>query len=210
MKITATGTSELSLPAECALVSLHVAKQGPDRRTVVEGTGSVAEQVREVLAGSIADGGGRELRLSSLRTWTDIPTDHRGRRTEARYGAEIRGSVIIDDLTRLADLLIALAALDGVEVGQIGWNLKEETLVRMEPAALREAFGAAQRRAKWIAEAAGLSSVSAVSVQDDRGSRSFTGAIFKAASFGEASAPLRLDPEDVDVSASLTVEFEAL
>ena len=68
----------------------------------------------------------------------------------------------------------------------------------------------ATTRATWIAEAAGFTTVTVASVQDN-GRQVYRGA-GKAAMFmdmGGSVPSIRLDPEDVDVSADLTIRFRA-
>ena len=68
----------------------------------------------------------------------------------------------------------------------------------------------ATTRATWIAEAAGFTTVTVASVQDN-GRQAYRGA-GKAAMFmdmGGSVPSIRLDPEDVDVSADLTIRFRA-
>ncbi len=74
----------------------------------------------------------------------------------------------------------------------------------------RAAHADATTRATWIAEAAGFTTVTVASVQDN-GRQAYRGA-GKAAMFmdmGGSVPSIRLDPEDVDVSADLTIRFRA-
>lgn len=208
MKITVNGTSELKLPAECAAVSLTVSLTGTDRADVVARTSAIVDQVRESLTAAIADGAGRDLRLSNLRTWTNVLHDERGRQGETQHVAEVRGTVTFDDLSRLGDVLGALSVSEGINVNHVSWELREDTMRRMQPEALRAAYADATSRATWIAEAAGFSTVTVASVQDN-GRHMFRGAgkaMFMDA--GGSVPSMRLDPEDVDVSADLTIRFK--
>lgn len=210
MKITVTGASELKLPAECAVVSLTVSLNGADRADIVARTAAIVDQVRDALTAAIADGAGRDLRLSNLRMWTNVLHDDRGRQGETQHVAEVRGTVTFDDLSRLGDVLGGLSVAEGVNVNHVSWELREETMRRLQPEALRAAYADATTRATWIAEAAGFTTVTVASVQDN-GRQAYRGA-GKAAMFmdmGGSVPSIRLDPEDVDVSADLTIRFRA-
>ena len=67
---------------------------GPDRAAVVADTAALVERLRSRLDEATADGRGRDVRLSSLRTWTSVG----GKRGTVRHVAEVRGSFVLDDL----------------------------------------------------------------------------------------------------------------
>ncbi|NHB84924.1 hypothetical protein G7085_10720 [Tessaracoccus sp. HDW20] len=56
---------------------------------------------------------------------------------EPQHVAQVRGSVTVKDLSRVAGLLGDLASMDGVEIGDLQWRLSEETLRRIQPEVLR-------------------------------------------------------------------------
>ncbi|MBK7822153.1 MAG: SIMPL domain-containing protein [Tessaracoccus sp.] len=206
MKITVTGNSQMTLPAECVAVSLSAGFTGSDRAAVVTDTAALLERLRARLDDAVADGRGRDVRLSSLRTWTSVGDDRRGR---VRHVAEVRGSFVLDDLSTVGPLLGELAGIDGVQIGNLEWQLTDETLKAIQPDVLKAAFTHAVQRAEWIAAAAGLGTVEAVAIRDDAPPR-FARPMMARAMMADSAAPsIDLDPEDVDVSVILNVDFDA-
>ena len=124
MKITVTGNSQMTLPAECVSVGISAGFTGPDRAAVVADTAALVERLRARLDEATADGRGRDVRLSSLRTWTSVG----GKRGTVRHVAEVRGSFVLDDLGVVGPLLGELAGIDGVQIGNLDWQLTENTL----------------------------------------------------------------------------------
>lgn len=209
MEITVDGTNAVVLPAECVAVTLTIGFTGPGREPVVRDTADATDAVRALLDAVVADDGGSDARLTGLRTWTNIPYDRDGRPGHPQHVAQVRGSVTIKDLTRVAGFLGELATTQGAQVEGVNWQLFDATRDRVQPEVLRGAFEDARQRAQWIAEAAGYSEVTVASVEDN-GAPSF-GPPLKAARMAMAdSAPsLDLDPEDVQVAATLRVRFAA-
>jgi uncharacterized protein YggE len=205
MKITVTGNSQMSVPAECVSVGISAGFTGPERAAVVADTAALVERLRARLDEATADGRGRDVRLSSLRTWTSVG----GKRGTVRHVAEVRGSFVLDDLGVVGPLLGELAAIDGVQIGSLEWQLTEKTLKAIQPDVLKAAFDHAVQRAEWIAAAAGLAAVEAVAVRDDAPPM-FARPMMARAMMADSAAPsIDLDPEDVDVSVMLNVEFSA-
>ena len=203
MKITVTGNSQMTLPAECVSVGISAGFTGADRGAVVADTAALVERLRARLDAATADGRGRDVRLSSLRTWTGVG----GKRGAVRHVAEVRGSFVLDDLSVVGPLLGELAGIDGVQVGNLDWQLTDDTLKAIQPDVLKAAFDHAVQRAEWIASAAGLGAVEAVSVRDEAPPM-FARPMMARAMMADSAAPsIDLDPEDVDVSVLLSEEF---
>ena len=145
------------------------------------------------------------MRLSSRRTWTSVG----GKRGTVRHVAEVRGSFVLDDLGVVGPLLGELAGIDGVQIGNLDWQLTENTLKAIQPDVLKAAFDHAVQRAEWIAAAAGLGAVEAVAVRDDAPPMFARPMMARAMMADSATPSIDLDPEDVDVSVMLSVEFSA-
>lgn len=206
MRITVTGTSTVTLPAECVAVTLTLGFSGADREPVIADTAALADRLRARLAEAVASGAARDLTLSGLRTWTATPVDERGRPAPAQHTAEVRGSVVLDDLTVAGPLLGELATVPGVQIGLLDWRLRDATVADLQPRALADAFGRARRRAEWIAAAAGAGSLEVVSITDGGAPGTFARSAMRMA---EAAPSFDLDPGEVDLSATLTVDFDA-
>lgn len=208
MRITVTGTSSIALPAECVAVNFTVGFLGADREPVVADTVALAGSVRARLDGAVAEGVARDLRVTGLRTRTATPFDGHGRQT-TQHSAEVRGSVVLVDLERIGPLLGQLAATAGVHITWLDWRLLDATLAEVQPRALADAFGNARRRAEWIAHAAGRSTLEVVAVQDGGGVMPMARQAARSLGLTESAPSIDLDPDDVELSATLTVEFDA-
>lgn len=209
MEITVEGNSAAVLPAECVSVDLTIGFTGPSRDQVVRDTAAASEVVRSLLDAVVADDGGSDARLTGLRTWTNIPYDRNGKPGHPQHVAQVRGSVTIKDLTRVAGFLGDLATTSGAQVAGVNWRLFDATRDRVQPEVLRGAFEDALQRARWIADAAGASDLKVASIED-RGGPTFAPPM-KAMRMAMAdSAPsFDLDPDDVQVAATLNVKFTA-
>lgn len=209
MDISVVGTTSVTLPAECVVVTLSLSFTGPDRDTVARDTAQLAERVKAELDAVVADDGGSDARLSALRTWTNIPYDSEGKPGQPQHVSQVRGSVTIKDLTRVGPFLGSLATTEGVQVEGLNWKLFEATMLKLQPEVLAGAFEDAFRRAQWIAEAAGRSVLEVSSIEDN-GAPTYGFARGKMAMAMADGAPsFDLDPEDVEVTATLGVKFAA-
>lgn len=208
MEITVTGSNSATLPAECVVIALTAGFSGALRDAVMRDTAALADTLRARLEAVTADGGGSDARLSGLRTWTTIPSDDRARPTTPQHVAQVRGSVRIQDLTRVADFLGGLSTMDGVQIGQLDWRLSDETLERLQPEVLAGAYADARRRAGWIAAAAGRSTPEVVAIDDGASqSHPHPRARFAMVAFDSGVPSFNLDPEDVEVATTLSVKF---
>ncbi len=211
MRITVTGTSRITLPAECVAVNLTLGFTGPDRDSVVTDTAAVTDRIRERLEAAASTGAVRDTKLTSLRSWTSTPLNARGKTQPPQHTAEVRGSFMVVELPALGELLGELAAAPGVQVGWLDWRLRDSTLAEVQPRALADAFDDAHRRAEWISTAAGRGGVEAVAIQDQGGGIAPMAFARKASRemMMDSAPSINLDPQDVEISVSLTVEFTA-
>lgn len=206
MNITVVGSNSVVLPAECVRIRLTVEFTDPDSDLVMRRTSGCMDLVRTRLETAVSDGGGTDARLSGLRTWTNIPYSEDGKAGLPQYVAQVRGSVMITDLTRVAGLLGDLAVMEGVDVEGLDWRLADETSKRVQPEVLKGAFEDARQRAQWIADAAGGTGLEVASIEDSGAPGARPQARMMKAAMAD-SVSFDLDPEDVGVSATLTVTF---
>lgn len=211
MQITVAGHSSVTIPAECVIVSVTLGFTGGERGIVMRDTAALAEAVRTKLEAVIADGGGSEARLTGLRTWTKIRYDEKGQPQEPQHVAQVRGSVRLKDLSRVAGFLGDLSSTAGVEIGALDWQLFDDTLARTKPEVVEGAYANAVERAEWIAKAAGRRVLEVASIEDGGASAYPQARMDMAAMAYDQSGPtFNLDPEDVEVTASLSVKFNAV
>lgn len=194
-----TGVSQVRIQAECVVVSFAAGATGTDQQVVATSAVELVDALRARLATAVVEGIGQDLRFSQIRTWTGH-TDA----GESRCTAEARGRIRLDDLSAVGPMLAGLAAQPGVTIQDLEWRLSDETVAEHQPRVIQEAFRNARQRAGWIAEAAGSGGVTVVAVRDD-------GAPVFARAMALRSGPaLALDPEDVEIAAHLTVDFDTV
>lgn len=207
MKITVTGVSQVKLPAECAVISVAASATSPQSDDALAMAAKSAESLRTRLDSAVDAGSARKVEISALRTWTSTGFDAEGNPGTPQHSAEVRGTFTVDDAAAVGPLVGELAAIDGVAIQAINWQLSEETIALQQPEVIGEAFRQARRRAGWIAAAAGYRGINATSVRDD-GAPMFARAASPMMARGGAPQ-FDLDPAEVEVSAHLSVDFEA-
>lgn len=199
MRITVTGVSQVRIQAESVVVSFAAGATGSDQQVVATTTVELIDVLCAQLARVVVEGVGQDLRFSQIRTWTG--STEAG---ESRCTAEARGQIRLDDLSAVGPVLGELTGQDGVAIQGLDWRLTDETIAVHQPQVIREAFRNARQRAGWIAEAAGDTRVVVAGVRDD-------GAPVFARAMAMRSGPvLTLDPEDIEIAAHLTVDFDTV
>lgn len=138
------------------------------------------------------------------------------RKKSRQYNAHITFEVKFADFTVLGNLCTQLANMPFVSVRTIEWGLTDKTKASLVGLSRKLAVGDAVSKAQDFAAAVGRSSVIAVEINtDSAGFGRPTGGLFgtaRARGTGAAVAEedaLNFEPEEVDMSCSIQVKFEA-
>ena len=99
------------------------------------------------------------------------------------------------------------AGIEAVEFGWVQWELDPATMQARESEVIAGAFAKAQRRARMIADAAGMGELTVLQVVD---SQAMPGAMpMLAAAAPAESAAVDINPDLVEVAVTLEVRFRA-
>jgi uncharacterized protein YggE len=219
--ITVRGTFSAFYPAERATVSLGVHHEGPEREPVFAATLASAEAVRASIDPLHDSQAGPVTWWSSasVQVWNERPWNNEGRQLPPVFHARADFSVKFGDFDALAAWIEAVAAIDGVSVGQVDWALTEARVTGVTAEVRSRAVKDAVAKASVFAQSIGLGSVTAIAIADPGmlGDQAQGGApsvhdfarmSAKSAGF-EHEPALSLKPEDIEVAATVDARFIA-
>ncbi|MGH3360389.1 MAG: SIMPL domain-containing protein [Nocardioidaceae bacterium] len=209
--ISVRGTAEGRYAAERATVNARVALEDPDRETVRRRTLDVVERTQGGLGALAESGAVASWSADQVRVFAERPRK-RGEPQPLVHHARVSVRAEFVDFDALADWVSALAAVDGVEVQGIGWDVEPEQRRAYEAEVRRNAVADAMAKARAYADAIGRESVEPTQLADagmldgDQDDRPMT----MAAAGGEPDRPrLRLKPRDIVVRVAVDARFAA-
>jgi uncharacterized protein YggE len=202
--ISVTGSGEVAVAPDAAVVHLTVSARGPDASNVSDAVAADAERLR----GTLADLGIPDADVQSVSY--DVYADRAPRDVrdgEQQYVARQRFEVTLDDVDRAGTVIDAAVNGGASEVDGVRFTLSADTRDEVRDDALRQAVADARSEAAVLAEATGLEldGVNAVSSTgtDVRPYR------LEAAAAGDGGSVPQIDARDVTVSASVHVVYAA-
>lgn len=215
------GRASRRIAPERATVHLTVSADGADRADVIARAASVHADVVAQARGHVADGAATRWTAGTVHAWTFTewvkPSPNLGEQSVVRFRAGADVSVRFADFESLAAWVSEVAALDGVSVDGIAWELTDAT----RDAALRDVRSAAAldavARAADYAAALGFGEPRLASLYED-GLHPTTGSMgggsprmfaMRADAAAAGGAQLELRPEDLEVEAIVTADFES-
>ncbi|MCR2819046.1 SIMPL domain-containing protein [Microbacterium sp. zg.Y1090] len=212
--ISVRGEHERRVAPEHGVVSLNVTAEGPDRSEVVGRVTALTEPLTAALDAGRAEGRIVEWSSGRVTVWTERPWND-GQRLAPVHHASVELSVTFDDAALLSTWVTDTAERDGVQIAGVDWQLTPATRGAVERDVASEAVGVAVDRATAYAAALGRGTVTPLEVAD-------VGLLvtpdhadsprMMRASFAvdESAGPaLRLQPEDIVVSAAVEARFSA-
>ncbi|QDS69623.1 hypothetical protein FKW77_008890 [Venturia effusa] len=225
-------TSTISRRAERAVVSVQVSSSGPDQQQVASEVTAVAKSLQDMLrelskteapAGSTASEYAAPITHWSMNTLStgsymiyhdDDRTKHDSLRQKSRqYNAQVSLEIKFADFSLLGSACTDLATMPFVSVRNIDWRLTDKTKASLVGMSRKLAVEAAVSKAKDFAGAVGKTTVTAVEIVADRDNGySRSARVYGATrAFGAAEVEdaLNFEPEDVDMTCSVHVKFEA-
>ncbi len=211
--ITVRGEHEHRVVPERALVTLSVTAEGHDRTEVVERITALAVPVSSDLAARVGSG---VVEWSSKRVsvWSERPWNE-GRRLAAVHHATVDFTATFDDTSALSWWVGEMAEHDGVQIGDVQWQLTPATRVAVEREVASEAVGIAVERATAYATALGLAAVTPLEIADvgllvSHPEAPQAHGMMRTAFMADAGAPgLQFHPEDIVVNAAVEARFSA-
>ncbi|MCJ1432706.1 hypothetical protein MMC27_002063 [Xylographa pallens] len=222
LEINVTGASKVSRNAERGVLSIAVSSEGPSQDTVSEAVTSTSNHLRATfrdLSPKTASGEATPdaaitiFSMTALTTKTYIPEDRQGNPLPPRlYSANTSFQVIFRDFEKLAEVAGMLFTTPHVSIVSTKWRLTDVTLAGLASETRQMAMRDAVRKAEDLAEVVGRQ-VFAVEITDHgslSGARTMQTARKASPSSGvQGIGTLALEPEDVELSASLSAKFVA-
>ncbi|MCJ1419989.1 hypothetical protein MMC32_006345 [Xylographa parallela] len=221
LEIHVTGASKVSRPAERGVLSIAVSAEGPLQATVSDAVTSTSTHLRTTfrdLAPKTAGSGAATptaaittFSMTALTTKTHIPQDRHGAPLPPRlYTATTSFEVVFRDFATLAAVAGTLFTTPHVSIVSTKWRLTDATLAGLASETRQMAMRDAVRKAGDLAEVVGRRVV-AVEITDcgslTAGRTLQTARVAGPPVGAQGIGTLALEPEDVELSASVKVRF---
>jgi uncharacterized protein YggE len=233
--INVSGNSTISRRAERAVVSIYVSSSGHDQQQVAAEVTTTAKDLQSRLRplskegappGSVKSGSEFPITHWSMNTLSTSSymiyhDNHHAKQDSERkksrqYNAHITFDVKFADFTLLGNICTQLASMQFVSIRTIEWRLTDKTKASLVGLSRKLAVDDAVSKATDFAAAVGRSSVVPVEINtDSAGFGTPAGGLFGTARAHGTGAPmaeedaLNFEPEEVDMSCSIQVRFEA-
>lgn len=200
--LTVTGTAAVTLKADYAQVSVGVSTRAA---TVAEATALNGEAIRSVIAALTEAGIPEEdVATSSYSVYAEYDYQS-GEAVLVGYNVSNQLTVIIRDMTAIGATLDKATAAGANSIHSVTFCSTQSAAAQDE--AMTFAVQDAIRKGKLLAGAAGLTLGSIRSITEDSGVHYTVTTTFKATADRAATSNVIL-PDDLSVSASVTVVFE--
>lgn len=219
LEISVKGTSTLHHVAERGVLYVDVISESPDQAAVSEDVKKTSNEINETfqqLAPKTETGNATpeasitKFSMGLLRNYSYIPRDKDNKPLPLAHNAKISFEAIFRDFEKLGLIASNLFAKPHVHVNRIEWRLTDPTKEKLESESRKAALLNAIRRAKEYAEIV-QREVVVVKILDDghkTGHRTLQSPRYDH--FGGVSsspAGIALEPEDIEVTASVEVKF---
>ena len=213
--ITVQGSHAAWFPAERASVSVNVQFDGPERDDVFARATEAARVIR-LSAELLADSAITWWSADNVRVWSERPWSQDGARLPLVYSASVAVRAKFRDFAVLAVWIEQTAAIEGVTIAGIEWQLTEATRTAVTAEVRSRSVKDAVTKATVFAQSIGLGSVSAIALADpgmlgehanpspDFGARSF-----KSEMSMDAGGGLAFKPEEIEVASTVDARFVA-
>lgn len=203
--ISVTGSGDVSVAPDAAVVHLTVSASGTDASAVGETVAADAATLREALADlGIPDDGVQSV---GYDVHTDRGPREPGSDGDEQYVARQRFEVTLDDVDRVGEVIDTAVANGADEVHGVQFTLSDDARAEARDQALRDAVSNARDEADLLADATGLE-IDGVSAVSSTGSDVRPYRLEAAAVAGDG-AGTDIDTQDVTVSASVHVVYAA-
>lgn len=200
--ITVVGSGDVSAEPNAAEVRLSVTAQGADAASVSQELATGAEQLRETLG---------DFGLDEADIQTQGYTVHEDQRSREQpnrtvYRGEHTFTVTLSDVDRVGALIDAAVGGGADDVGGVHYTLSEDRRDQLRDDALNAAIEEARGEASVVGQASGLS----VGTVRHASTQSNDVQPYRAeVTMDSGGGGTELDPQDVTVSATVEVTFDA-
>lgn len=214
--LTVAGTAQHFHPAERGTVRLEIRRESRSRSAVLAEVSSLHATVRdqaraEQQSGAATWWSADQVSVSTVRRFlkdSDV--------AEVFHIAAASVRVKYRDFDALGRWVSSVSGLPGVVVSGVDWDLTAARRASVEREVRVAAVRDAQERAAAYASALGLGQPRVLTLFEP-GLRPHTsgqgggyGTMSRAAAFASHEEPLALKPEDIEIAASISADFDAL
>ncbi len=202
--VTVRGEATSQVPPELATISAAVSASGQTSDQVARALASGSERLAEVVDRFAA----AVDRSSTSGLWIHPVTDRRNAAKVTGYRGSVGREVVVHDFTRLSDLVLALSALPGTEIGGPWWSLRPDSGVHRDVRLAAIADG--RRRADDYAAAFGARVTELLEISDQApgiGHPMAREMMFASAKGGPPEASFDFEPQPQSVSGQVTLRF---
>ncbi|WP_354568764.1 SIMPL domain-containing protein [Glaciihabitans sp. UYNi722] len=219
--ITVHGRFSAFYPAERATVVVTIHLEGAQRNSVFAAVTTSADSLRREIVTRHSPSNGPITWWSSdaVQVWSEKPWNKDGKQLAPVFHARIGFTAKFSDFTELSAWVERVAAISGVSVGGIDWDLTEARKNGVTAEVRSRAVKDAVAKASVYAQSIGLGSVRAIAIADPGmlgdqvGSAASApqsyGSMRMASATDSAAPALSLKPEDIEVNAVVDARFVA-
>ena len=212
--LAVTGSASRSLPPQLGTVRLRVETEGEERAPVVQAVLALHGRLSTEAQAFVDSGAAIRLTAEQVRAEVRREWDEEQRRNRLRHAAVATLTVRFQDIEALAAWAAEVAALDEVAVEGITWALTRDARRAVERELRIEAVRDAARRAEDYAAAIGAAGVELQQLWEPGLRGASGGGRWEAQSArvmaGWSDGPLRLQPEPIELEASITADFTTI
>lgn len=208
--IAVHGSATRFLPAERGTVHLSLEFEGADRAAAVDRVTTLHERFRGEAQGFVE--GGAATRWTSDRVWVRAEDRSEGRdeRRTRVHVATAKVQVRFRDFTALSAWLVEAGSVEGVGIERIEWALTRDHEAEAVRALRVEAVQDAIARAEAYASAIGGSGVELRTMWEEglRPAGGTSEGRWTAQAMGRRTPAIELRPDDIELTARVTADFE--
>lgn len=217
--ITVRGSNQTRIAPERAVAHVTARADGPARGAVVERIAALAAPLRTHLTERKTAGAIAEWSSQRVSVWSERPWNAEGRQLDLVHHASVEFTATFTDFMLLSDWLNDIAEQDGLQVGDVQWELSPETRARVERDVAAAAVTVAVERATAYAAAIGRATVTPLEIADlglltgsgDSGANPQPLRMARVAMAMDAAGAPAVDfqPDDLVISAAVEARFAA-
>lgn len=215
------GRATINTPAERAVLTIDVSDEGHEKgevsNNVVTTVNNLQNEIDELCPrlwnGDISPEAPVSFySIASISTSVQDEYDDEDRMTEKKLHRANTGiDVTFRDFAKLGKMVVQLSAVPCVNLRGVAWKLTDEKQALLDEEVRMKALRHAVRRAEAFAQIIGRQKVTAVKIEDS-GEFYPVGRAARKAGSGPAfgiTAGIDFEPQIIDVSGTLEVEFHA-
>ncbi|CAG8895837.1 unnamed protein product [Penicillium egyptiacum] len=181
LKIVLDGTSSITRQPERAALRFIVKANGKTRESVSKEVTETSNEINRLFkdlapkteTGETIQGSPvTSFSSTSLRTWSEVPSDKSGKPLPTKYHATLSLNALFQDFTKLSEVVGKLFSYPNIEIQFLDWCLTEATQNALSSESREEAMRDAVRKANDYARVIGREVV-AVEIREPAGGLQF-------------------------------------